>query len=218
MNRARDAPHADALEVAVPHFNAAFRERYRLPSVTIEALREVSELDELLGDLPSVRANGVVDASCALIARLVLSIVPRYAIGLVHGQGRVTVLGPDEGDDESYLTGHALLVNPLGGPNNWTSIARWFRKYASENARRAQLAGLASEDRPDEAANFELLRQAASTHGRAIMLPPDEAFSAARAAEVSYIYGVPVETLRAWKQRHRDELAAKKPGAPRKNR
>ena len=50
------------------------------------------------------------------------------------------------------------------------------------------------------------------------MLPPDEAFSAARAAEVSYIYGVPVETLRAWKQRHRDELAAKKPGAPPKNR
>ena len=105
-----------------------------------------------------------------------------------------------------------LLVNPLGGRDNWTSISRWVRRYAGEQARRALLAGLASEDRPDEAANLKLLRDAAATHGRAIVLPPDEAFSSGRAAEVSYIYGVPVETLRSWKQRYRAELAAKKPG------
>jgi transposase-like protein len=50
------------------------------------------------------------------------------------------------------------------------------------------------------------------------VLPPDEGFSAERAAEVSYIYGVPVETLRAWRIRHRSPLGAKRPGAPRKNR
>ena len=85
-------------------------------------------------------------------------------------------------------------------------------------AGRTLLAGLASEDRPDAAANLDLLTRAVAAHERAIALPPDEAFSAERAAEVSYIYGVPVDTLRTWKQRHRSDLAAKKPGAPRKNR
>ncbi len=78
-----------------------------------------------------------------------------------------------------------LLVNPLGGVDNWVSMSRWFRRYAGTNARRTQLAGLASEERPDEAANLKLLWDAAATHRRAIALPPDEAFSAERAAEVS---------------------------------
>ncbi|HEY5436356.1 MAG TPA: hypothetical protein VIK13_14065, partial [Candidatus Limnocylindrales bacterium] len=77
---------------------------------------------------------------------------------------------------------------------------------------------LASEPRPDQAANLALLRRAARAHDRAIVLPPDEGFSAERAAEVSYIYCVPVETLRAWKRLYRSKLGSGKPGAPRKNR
>jgi hypothetical protein len=109
-------------------------------------------------------------------------------------------------------------VNPLGGRDNWRGVAKWVRKSGGDKARRMLLAGLASEERPDETANRELLRRAASEHGRAIVLPPDEGFSAARAAEVSFIYGVSAETLRAWKRRYRSELSGGKPGAPRKNR
>jgi hypothetical protein len=148
----------------------------------------------------------------------VLSIVPQYAIGLITADGSIHLLGPDEGDENSYRHGHVLLVNPLGGRDNWTAMSRWFRRYAGVNARRAQLAGLASEERPDEEENRRLLWEAAATHGRAIVLPPDEGFSAARAAEVSYIYGVPGETLRSWKKRHRSGLATGRPGAPPKNR
>jgi hypothetical protein len=218
MKRPPKAPHPDDLETVMEHFNAHFRHRYRLPAVTAEALRrDVEDLDDLLADLATAHADGVADASCALIARIVLSIVPQYAIGLLTGGEHLTVLGPDEGDKDSYGN-HVLLVNPLGGRDNWRAMARWFRQYGGTNARRTLLAGLASEERPDEAANLELLMSAASTHGRAIALPPDEAFSGERAAEVSYIYRVPVDTLRSWKQRYRSGLAAKKPGAPRKNR
>ncbi len=219
MKRPPNASHPDDLETVLEHFNAHFRHRYRLPAVTAEALRrDVEDLDDLLADLATARADGVADASCALIARIVLSVVPRYAIGLLTEPEHLTVLAPDEGDEGSYLGGHVLLFNPLGGRDNWTAMARWFRQYGGTNARRTLLAGLASEERPDEAANHELLMRAASTHGRAIVLPPDEAFSGERAAEVSYIYGVPVETLRAWKQQRRSDLAAKRPGAPRRNR
>ena len=51
-----------------------------------------------------------------------------------------------------------------------------------------------------------------------MVLPPSEAFSAERAAEVGYIWDVPPETLRAWKRRLRGERAARKAGAPPKNR
>ena len=212
------APHPDDLETAVQHFNTQFRHRYRLPAVSADALcRDVENLDDLLLDLATERADGVADASCALVARIVLSIVPRYAIGLLTKTGDLTVLGPDEGDKNAYGD-HVLLVNPLGGLDNWVSMSRWFRRYAGSDARRKLLAGLASEERPDEGANWRLLHEAAATHGRAIVLPPDEAFSADRAAEVRYIFGVPVETLRSWKKKHRSELAARRPGAPPKNR
>lgn len=151
-------------------------------------------------------------------ARIVLSIVPRYAVGFLDDTGKAVTFSPDERNDDAYRSHHVLLVNPLGGPDNWASVAHWVRRLGGDQARRAELAGLASEERPDQAANLRLLWEAASEHGRAVVLPPDEGFSATRAAEVSYIYDVPVETLRAWKQRHRSGLAAKKPGAPRKNR
>lgn len=219
MNRIPGAPHPDDLEEALQHFNAQFRHRYRLPAVTAAALRrDVENVDALLADLRTARMDGVADASCALIARIVLSIVPRYAIGILTKSDHLTVQAPDEGDQESYVGGPVLLVNPLGGLDNWTSMSRWFRRYGGTNARRTYLAGLASEERPDEVANLALLTTAASSHRRAIVLPPDEAFSGERAAEVSYIYGVPVDTLRSWKQRHRSGLAARKPGAPRRNR
>jgi hypothetical protein len=212
------APHVDTLEAAVPHFNNSFRRRYRLPKVTIEFLRPVPGLDDELANLATVRACGVLDASCALIARVVLSVVPRYAIGFVDGSGHVTVDAPDEGDETSYRGQHVLLVNPIGGPDNWASVARWVREVAGNKGRRAELAGLASEHRPDQASNAALLRRAAAGHSRAIVLPPDEGFSGTRAAEVSFIYGVPIETLRSWKQRNRAALAGKRPGAPHKNR
>ena len=219
MQRTTEAQHSDHLDEALRHFNAQFRHRYRLPAVTADALRrDVQNVDDLLADLVTARADGVVDASCALIARIVLSIVPRYAIGLLTGADHLTVLAPDEGDEGSYLGGYVLLVNPLGGRDNWKWMARWFRQRGGTNARRMLLAGLASEDRPDEAANLELFRSPASSHGRSITLPRDEAFSTERAAEVSYIYGVPAETLRAWKQRQRSELAGRRPGAPQRNR
>ncbi len=218
VDRTRRAPHADTLEAAVPHFNDYFRHRYRLPTVTIEFLRRVPGLDDELANLATIRAGGVIDASCALVARVVLSVVPRYAIGFVDGSGRVSVDAPGEGDETSYRGHHVLLVNPIGGFDNWSSVARWVREVAGNKGRRAELAGLAAERRPDQAANLALLRHAAAAHGRAIVLPPDEGFSVKRAAEVSYIYGVPVDTLRAWKQRNRAALAGKRPGAPRKNR
>jgi len=213
-----EAPHADELDIAVEHYNATVRHRYRLPATTAAQVRQAVGFDETWADIPTVRAGGVIDASCAIIAKAVLSIVPRYAIGMITADGSIYVLAPEEGDEESYRIGHVLLVNPLGGRNNWKATSRWVREHGGEKARRMLLAGLASEERPDEAANRDLLRAASAAHGRAIALPPDEAFSAERAEEVSYIYGVPVETLRAWKRRYRMDLAARKPGAPRKNR
>lgn len=219
MSRPAEAPHPDDLEEAIQHFNAQFRHRYRLPAVTVGALRrDVENVDGLLADLATARADGVADASCALIARIVLSIVPQYAIGILTGSEHLAVLAPDEGDPESYVGGHVLLVNPLGGRDNWTSISRWFREHGGTIARRTLLAGLASEDRPDEAANLVLLRTAALSHERAIALPPDEGFSGERAAEVSYIYDVPIETLRAWARKYRSDLRGATPGRPPKNR
>jgi hypothetical protein len=218
MTPARRAPHPDTLEAAVPHFNEHFRSRYRLPRVTLRSLREVPGIAEELDNLASVRAGGVTDASCALIARAVLSVVPRYAIGLVDGYGNIHVEAPSQADRDAYLSHSVLLVNPLGGRDNWSSVARWVRAVGGDKARRTELAGLASERRPDEEANWRLLDEAASTLDRAVVLPPDESFSAGLAAEVSYIYGVPVETLRAWKRRYRAELGSGRPGAPRKIR
>jgi len=110
-----------------------------------------------------------------------------------------------------------LVVNPLGGHDNWTEVAHWVRRIGGEKARRTLLAGLASEERPDYEEIDRLLRSKPE-HMPAIALPPDEAFSAAHAAEVAFIYDIPVDTLRAWKQRYRRELALGKPGAPRRNR
>ena len=209
--------HPDTLEAALPHYNDHFRHRYRLPRVTAAWLRrDLPEIDRLIEEELPARQNGVADVSCAVIARIALSIVPRYAIGFVDGKGVISVDAPGEGDPRSYWSSHALLVNPLGGRDNWESVAGWIRRISGDRARRTQLAGLASERRPDDAANWELLTRSAAEDQHAIILPPDEAFSTERAAEVSYIYGVPIETLRAWKQRNRRDLAAGKPGAPRK--
>ena len=217
MRRAA-APHSDDLVTAVNHFNTAFRQRYRLPTTTVEAIRECDGLEEAIADLAVMRAEGVADASCALIARCVLSTVPRYAIGLIDGVGRVALVQPDSAQAEMFRSQHVLLVNPLGGYDNWSSVARWIKRIAGDKRRRVTLASLASERRPDEESNWGLLTLAAASHRRAIVLPPDEAFSMQRAAEVSYIYGVPVDTLRAWKQRFLKDRAAKRPGAPRQNR
>jgi hypothetical protein len=217
MPRTSDPPHPDTLELAVPHFNRVFRFRYRLPPTTEALVRDAEGFAEAFEDLLAVRATGVEDASCAMIARVVLSIVPRYAIGFLDGNGQVTVDTPHQGDPSSYRSAHVILMNPLGGVNNWESVSRWVRQDA-EKTRRAELAGRASERRPDNEANDALLRQAAADHDRAVVLPPDEAYSATRAAEVSYIYGVSPETLRSWKQRYRHEVASGKPGAPRRNR
>lgn len=175
-------------------------------------------VEDAWADVSAVRDRGIADASCAVIARTVLAIVPRYAIGFVDGHGTVTVDAPDEGDPQSYWSNRVLLVNPLGGRENWESVARWVRTVGGDRARRTELAGLASEERPDRAANLALLRQAASEHRRAIALPPDEGFSSARAAEVSFIYDEATETLRAWKWRLRKDLATTTRGAPRKKR
>ncbi len=219
MKRTVRAPHADTLQEALPHFNESFRKHYRLPSVTIQELRAVPGLDEDLTDLATVRASGVMDASCALIARVVLSAVPRYAVGYVDDRGKVTVEAPYGVNDDAYWDSHVQLFNPLGGEDTWRSASRWFHRRGGEQVRRSELAGLASEERPEDAAELALVGLArAAGHRGAIGLPPDEAFSVERAAEVSYIYDVPVETLRAWKQRYREGLAARKPGAPRKNR
>ena len=218
MARLPEAPHSDSLRTAIRHFNASFRHRYRLPVTTVRACRCADGFDEAWANIPVVRDGGVADASCVVIARTVLSIVPRYAIGMITADGSIHVLAPEEGDEESYRNGHVLLVNPLGGRDNWTAMSRWVRKYGGNKARRTLLAGLASDERPDEAAIRDLLWDAAATHGRAIALPPDEAFSIERAAEVSSIFDVPIETLRDWKKRYREELAARKPGRPSRNR
>ncbi len=145
-----------------------------------------------------------------------LSFVPRYAIGFLDGNGVVTLNVPHRGDPLSYRSGHVILVNPLGGYDNWTAVSRWVRETAGTKVRRQELAGLASERRPDDEANDAMLRDAAAGHGRAIVLPPDEGFSAARAAEVNYIYGIPIATLQAWRRTHRAELSGSKPGRPRR--
>jgi hypothetical protein len=206
--------HRDTRDESLAHFNSIFRHRYNLPRLTKAALEAVTNLDEVWGGIGAIRQGGVRDASCAVLARIALSVAPRYAIGLVDWDGKVHVLSPQQGDPASYRGRHALLVNPLGGRDNWRDAARWVREIGGNRARQTTLAGLASEDRPDHAANDALLRAASPM---AIVLPADEAFSADRAAEVSFVYDVPVETLRAWKRRHRANLAASRPGRP-KNR
>ena len=211
------APHADTLDAALTHYNDSFRRRYRLPDITEEALQTLYGRPDWAGRIERARANGVVDAICALIAQTVLQGVTRYTIGSVDALGNVTNLAFGRVDDSSYR-GHVLLVNPLGGIDNWADASDSFRYHGSENARRVELAGLASEERPDTMANRELLASAVSEDRRAIVLPPDEGFSARRAAEVGFIFGVSAETLRSWNRTHRSEVSGHKPGAPRKNR
>jgi hypothetical protein len=162
--------------------------------------------------VPLARAGGVPDASCAVLARIALRLAPRFAIAFVDASGRIHAQAPMEGDKSAFLSHHALLVNPLGGRDNWDEISGWFRTFASEQARRIELSGLASEARPDYEAIDADLREAGE---RAIVLPPNEGFSNERAAEVSFIYDIPPETLRTWAQRHRRELRSSRPGRPR---
>lgn len=210
------AAHGDDLATAVAHFNATFRLRYGLLVTSVAQIERAEGFAEAWQSLSTVRADGVEDASCATIARAVLSVVPRDAIGFVDGFGKAHVQAPDQGEEHAYWSHTVLLVNPLGGRDNWGSVARFVRG-ASQDARKSELAGLASERRRDDEAIWARLTKAAAEDERAEVLPPDEAFSSDRAAEVSYIYSIPVETLRAWKQRHRSPLAARKPGKP-KNR
>ncbi len=206
------------MDEAVAHFNAVVRRRYRLPTTTAAAIEAAIGFDEAWSNLPAIRASGVADASCAIIARTVLSIVPRYAIGFVTSRGQIDVQAPDEGDSSAYGNAHVLLVNPLGGLDNWQAVATWVRRTGGDKARRRILAGLASERRPDREATQDLLTQAAAVSRKAVPLPPDEGFSAERAAEVGYIYDIDTETLRTWKQRYRSDSAGSRPGRPPKNR
>lgn len=57
MPTAPHGPHADTLEAAVPHFNSAFRRRYRLPAVTLEALQADDGLAEAFEDVATLRAG-----------------------------------------------------------------------------------------------------------------------------------------------------------------
>jgi hypothetical protein len=132
----------------------------------------------------------------------------------VTARAGVVVIGPSVVDDQPYLRGQVLLANPLAALDNWSAMSRFFRRHV-EDVRRAMLAGLASEERRDYTTIDPLLR---ASQGRAVVMPPSEAFDLRRATEVSFIFDVPIETLRAWKQRYRGERAARKPGAPRKNR
>lgn len=215
MARKPSPPHDDTVDAALPDFNGRFRHRYGLPQLTAPFLRTRGDDAELFRDVDVVRSGGVLDASCAIIARIALQLVPRYTAALVHGERQVAIVDPGVREGAPFLSGPALLINPLGGFDNWRSLAKWFRS-AEETRRREALAGLASEIRRDYAVIDPLLRN--SQDGRAVVIPPSEAFSASRAAEVSFIYDIPVETLRAWKRRYRPERAAGKPGAPRKNR
>jgi hypothetical protein len=153
MVRSPQAPHSDDFDMAVNHFNAEFRHRYRLPDTSSAYIRRAVGFEEAWADIPVIRAGGVADASCAVIAKTVLLNVPQYAIGLIIADGTIHVLGPDKGNEDSYLFGQVLLVNPLGGWDNWTAMSRWFRRYSGTNARQTQLASLASEARPNEEGN-----------------------------------------------------------------
>jgi hypothetical protein len=206
-------PHDDSRESALSHYNERFRHRYRLPALTEQSLVDVPGLDEAWRDIPLIRRDGVVDASCAILARVTLSILPRYAIGFLDARGVVHVESPHRQNDDAYRNHHVMLVNPLGGYDNWADVTKWMRQHASEGARRTALAGLASEERPDYEAIDRMLRSAPD--GRARVLPPDEGFSAVRAAEVAFIYRVTPQTLRSWKSRYRNELAARRVGRPR---
>lgn len=209
-----EAPHADDRDSALAHFNGWFRHRYGLAALTKPWVEARTDLNERWDEIATVRASGVADASCAVLARIALSRTPRYAIGLIDGGDKAHVLSSDGGDEAVYRSHQILMVNPLGGYDNWREASGWLRRIGSEKARRVMLAGLASEHRRDEEAIEELLRAEPSVE-RAQVLPPDEGFSVARAAEVSYIYDVSIETLRLWKRNLRGERASGKVGRPR---
>lgn len=205
--------HSHTLAEALPHYNGEYRHRFWLPALAAPFITAAIPEFELFVDLESVRANGVDDASCAILARLAARLPVRYASGVVARDG-VHLVGPDVADGEPYLREMVLLANPVGSRDNWRAMSRWFRKHV-EDRRRSILAGFASEVRRDYSVIDPLLR---ASHGRAVVIPPSEAFSVKRAAEVAFIFDVEVETLRRWKRHYRPERAAGKPGAPRKNR
>jgi hypothetical protein len=210
----RGQPHPEDLATALAHFNKTFRHRYRLPALTAAWLTETRAVEEAWRDLAAVRANGVRDASCAVLAKAALTRVPRYAIGRVDEDGRARVMAPTTADDEAYRGHHVLLVNPMGGDDNWSEVARWVRQVGGNVARRRWLAGLASERRPDRQAIDRMLR-AAPEDSPAMILPGDEAFSQELAAEVAFIYDLEIETVRSWKRAYRRDLAGRKAGRPR---
>jgi hypothetical protein len=207
------ARHADTLAEALPHYNAEYRHRFWLPKLTRPLVNTAIPEAELFADVETVRADGIEDASCAILARLAAPIPVRYASGVIARAG-VSVVGPDVAEDEPYLREMVLLANPVGSRDNWLDMSRWFHKRV-EDQRRSILAGFASEVRRDYSVIDPMLR---ATPGRAVIIPPSEAFSVKRATEVGFIFDVEVETLRKWKRRYRPERAAGKPGAPRKNR
>jgi hypothetical protein len=213
VSRRRDLPHSDDLDESISHYNRAFRHAYRLPPLQRAWIVSQEDFEDAWDEIAVVRANDVRDAPCAVLAKLALRVAPRYAIGILDGEGHAHVQAPIDGDRQAYRGHSVLLVNPIGGYDNWKAVARWIQTTGSEKARRAELAGLASERRPDYEAIDEMLREAGS-EGPARVLPPDEGFSAARAAEVSFIYDVSIASLRSWKRAHRRELAGGKPGRP----
>jgi hypothetical protein len=207
------ARHADTLAEALPHYNGEYRHRFWLPSLTLPFIAAAVPEAELFADLDAVKAGGIDDASCAIIARRAARLPARYASGVIARDG-VSVVGPHIGEDEPYLRGMVLLANPVGSRDNWLDMSRWFHKRV-EDERRSILAGMSSEVRRDYSVIDPLLR---ASPNRAVIIPPSEAFSVKRATEVSFIFDVEVETLRKWKRTYRPERAAGKPGAPRKNR
>jgi hypothetical protein len=206
-------PHAETLEAALRHYNDEYRHRFSLPRLTLPFVEAAFPDAALFDDVDAVRAGGIDDASCAILARIAAKLPLRYAGGVITRNG-VSVVGPHVDDDEPYLRDMVLLANPLASADNWKGMSRWFRKHV-EARRRSLLAGLSSELRRDYAVIDPLLR---ASPERAVIIPPSEAFSLKRAAEVAFIFEVEVETLRKWKRVFRPEQAARKPGAPRKNR
>jgi hypothetical protein len=217
MVRRPSPPHDDTVDAALPHFNGSFRRRYGLPPLTEAFVRKVGGDAELFRDVDAVRTGGVRDASCAILARIALGLVPRYAVGLIHGDRQVTVVDPGIREKAPFLAGQVLLVNPLGGLDNWPLLAKWFRSTIGERGRRTALAGLASETRRDNKSIDTMLR-AGGPDGPAMVIPPSEGFSTSRASEVAFIYDVSIETLRLWRRKYRADRSSGRAGAPRRNR
>ena len=204
-------PHADRA-AAVRHFNGEFRHQYWLRAIgedETDLVPESEEWDELVG-LP--------DAGCAFLARAVASKTPRYLVCGLDDLGRPIPDTPGVWHEDFPLRPGvvALVTNPFGaGDDDPVARARDLRHIADVQ-RRVVLAGAAALELPLDGGTSETWLTHVPSFGRDALAR--EYFRAPLDREVAFIYGVPVETLRAWKQRYRAPLSGRKPGAPRRNR